>query len=574
MTPVTTGSLTVSRAAGPRRVDRFSTLAKVLAGAYLAVLTFVLIATFLQLFGGDNLVGRAFATRGVGEAIRNSGIIVLVSVPLALVIGTLFGWLNERTDAGMGRFSELLPLLPFVVPGIAISIGWIFLGSERAGLLNAFTRMVGEWFGFDGVAPFNITTWVGLIFVYTLDLVPLAFLVVSAAFRNVDGAKDEASRMSGAGVFRTLRRVSIPSVMPAIMSAVLLTVVHSVAMFSVPTVIGTAAGINVLPVHIVRLVRDSNPPQIGEAVVLSGLIFAVVMAVWLLQGTIARQGHHATIVGKVSRPTPVRLGGWRWVARGSMILYILAASVAPVAALALVALQPFWQPKLDFAALTLNNLGIVFAPGSQTLKAFINSVTLGALGATIGVLLGAVLMVYVHQRRSRFGRLVDGATKLPATLSHIVIGIAFVALTTLAPSLQGTAVLLLAYIVVYMPQASTTVGSASEQVGQELVEASRMAGGTGLRTFLRINFPLMIPGMTAAWALLFVLIMGDLTVSALLSGTRQPVIGFVILAIWENGTYSQLAMLALVVTLLSGLVVGVLMSVSRKLGHGRANVTL
>lgn len=557
-----------------RRFDNFSLLAKVLSIAYLVVLAFIIVATLIQLFGGNDVVGRAFATRGVGEAIRNSAIIVVTSVPIALIIGTLFAWINERTDASMGRLSQLLPLLPFVVPGIAISIGWYFLGSARAGLLNAITRQIGEWLGIADFAPFNITTWVGLIFVYTLDLVPLAFLVISAAFRNVDGAKDEASRIAGAGIFRTLRRVSIPSVLPALMSAVLLMVVQSVAMYSIPTVIGTAAGINVLPVHIVRLVRDSNPPQTAEAVVLSSLIFMVVLAVWLLQGVVARQGHHATIVGKVSRPTPVKLGGWRWLARAAMILYLVAASVAPVAALAIVALQPFWTPNINVENFTLNNLAIIFAPGSQTLKAFVNSLTLGAIGATIAVVIGAVLMVYVHQRRSTYGQFVDGATKLPATLSHIVIGIAFVSLTTIVPSLQGAAVLLLAYIVVYMPQATTTVGSASEQVGHELMEASRMSGATPMRTFLRVNLPLMLPGMAAAWALLFVLMMGDLTVSVLLAGTQQPVIGFVILAIWQNGTYSQLAMLGLVVTLLSGLVVATLMTLSQKLGHGRAHVTI
>lgn len=556
------------------KVDRFAVLAKGLAFGYLGVLAFILVATLLQLFGGDDVVSRAFATRGVGEAIRNSAIIVAVSVPIALTIGTMFAWFNERTDANMGAFSQVLPLLPFVVPGIAMSIGWIFLGSERAGFLNAIVQVAAGWFGVEGLVLFNITTWAGLIFVYTLDLVPLSFLVVSAAFRNVDGAKDEASRISGAGVFRTLRRVSIPSVKPAIMSAVLLMVVHSVAMYSVPTVIGTAAGINVLPVHIIRLVRDSNPPMIAEAVVLSGLIFMLVFAVWLAQVAIGKQGHHATIVGKVSRPTPILLGKWRWVARGSMFLYILAASIAPIVALAVVTFQPFWQPTINFSTLTFSNLETIFAPGSQTLEAFKNSISLGAVGATVAILAAAVLMVYVHLHRTRFSRLVDGATKLPATLSHIVVGIAFVALTTVIPALQGTAALLLAYIVVYMPQASTTVGSASEQVGRELAEASRISGGTAIRTFFKVNLPLMIPGMTAAWALLFVLIMGDLTVSALLSGTNQPVIGFVILVIWENGTYSQLSALALAVTVLSVVVVSILMFVSRRLGHGRANISV
>lgn len=556
-----------------RTWDAFPWIARVLAVVYLVILLGSLASLMIRLFvneTGIGVIGEALSGRGVWDAVGGSAALLATAVPIAFVIGALFSWLVERTDANMGVLSQVLPLLPFFLPDVALAIGWIFLGSKNAGYINGFLAPLGPLFGQDEFRPVDIATWPGLVFVVVLALVPYAYLLISAALRNVDGARDEASRMSGAGLFRTLRRVSIPAIWPAIASAVLLMVVSCLAMFSIPTIIGTAADIDVLPVHIIRLIRNSFPPQLDEAVVLSGFILLTVGAVFGLQRLIASRARHSTIGGKGSRPTPIRLGPWKWVARAVMIVYLLLASVIPVLALLIVSLQPYWSPIIDVTKFSLKNLTDLFAPFSVTGKALGDSLALSVVGASLGIAIAAVLMVYVRQARGRFPRLLDASTKLPSAVTHIVLGVAFIASLGAIPFLRGTfAILLIAYIIVYMPQASIAAGSAADQIGAELSEASVMSGASAGRTFRKVTAPLMVPGLAAGWALLFVLMMGDLTVSALLAGNNTPVVGFVILSIWENGTYSSLSTLALLVALLSGLAVGVVLFLSRRLGLGR-----
>ena len=101
--------------------------------------------------------------------------IVLASAAVAIVVGSVMAWIAERTDAGLGRFATLMPLVPFLVPPVASAIGWVFLLSDRSGFINVLVRRLAEWVGLgmtrDG--PFNIFSWWGLIFVYALYMVPV-----------------------------------------------------------------------------------------------------------------------------------------------------------------------------------------------------------------------------------------------------------------------------------------------------------------------------------------------------------------------------------------------------------------
>jgi iron(III) transport system permease protein len=115
-----------------------------------------------------------------------------------------------------------------------------------------------------------------------------------------------------------------------------------------------------------------------------------------------------------------------------------------------------------------------------------------------------------------------------------------------------------------LPQASVAADAASSQIGRELDEASHVSGaGTG-RTLWRVSLPLMLPGLAAGWALLFVRMVGDLTASAMLAGNANPVVGFRILDIFQNGSYALLAALATVLTAISSAIVLVVLVASRR----------
>jgi len=558
----------------------FEIVSLVLSLALLVVIVYPLVATLVRSFWVDGTLDLSPFATVLGdpaflEACRNTGILFVTAGPLALVVGTFFAWVNERTDARMGRVATLLPLITFFIPTIGMAIGWMFLGQETAGFVNVGLRGILSLFGLDlATGPLNIATWPGMIFMYTVELVPYVYLIMSAALRNVDPSLEEASRMSGAGPLRTATRVTLPAVGPALGSAALILLLTTISLLSIPLTIGTQARINVLSVYVVRLSHEI-PGQIPQVVAISVLIVVVVTAAVLLSNRLGRGSRHATIGGKSGGGAVVRLGGFGWVARALMIVYLLVAAVLPILALVVVSLEPFWTATIDFSTLSLQHFeDFLFTPHDQTRAALGNSLQLGLIAATVLIAYATITVIYVNQRRNG---VVTGAvrlgTKLPSAISHLVIAISLLIALGGAPFfLNGTyAILIIAYLVIYIPQASISAEAARAQVGPELLEASTMAGAGSTRTTLNVLTPLMAPGLVSGWALVFVLVFGELTAAAILSGPSNLVVGAVIFNIWDSGVFAQLAVLGTAICVVSGVVVGAVMLIRpRRRGRRRS----
>ena len=109
----------------------------------------------------------------LGQLMFNTFALVIAGGSLALVAGFVLAWLNERTDARVGALTDILPLLPFIMPVIAAAAGWVIIGAPRAGYFNYYIREVLQLVGIHmKEGPFDIFTWYGLIFVYALYLIP------------------------------------------------------------------------------------------------------------------------------------------------------------------------------------------------------------------------------------------------------------------------------------------------------------------------------------------------------------------------------------------------------------------
>jgi iron(III) transport system permease protein len=382
------------------------------------------------------------------------------------------------------------------------------------------------------------------------------YLTVAAALQNLNPSLEEAARMCRAGPWKTLLRVTLPAVWPAIVNAGIIVAIFGISTFSVPIVIGTTAGIDLLSVRIYRLLYN-HPPRTDLAVVLAIAMMVFVQLALLVQVLVTRSQRHAVVGGKGATHTRVRLGRWRWVARGAIGAYLLATAVLPVAALAIVSLQPFWTSKIDFAQFGWANYHFVLVENATTARALVNSIGLGIFGATLCMLGAAVLVLFARNASAGTQMVVDGVTALPATLPHTVVAVSIVlAFTGGLFNLYGTlTILLLANLVLVIPQAVRSARSALAQVGNDMVEAAQMSRASPFGVFRRIVVPLMLPGLMAGWVILFVQISGELTASALLSGTGNPVVGLVLLDLWENGSFPQLSAIALVMTVIDAVVV-------------------
>jgi len=545
-----------------RRLSRLLSLVPLAFCAFIALIILYPIArTFFSLFAlgsGLNLsaISAAFSMPGIGQTFLNTIFLVVVSGSSALIVASAMAWLNERTDASIPGLSNALPAIPVLIPPVAQVIGWTLLLAPSAGTVNVVLRAI---FGIStNEGPLNIYSWTGLVFLYTLELFPFAFLVISAGLRNLDASLEEASRISGASQLSTLRHITLPAILPVLMSAAVLMLVMGFALFSVGAIVGSTVRVDVLSVRIVRLVNGVYPPRTAEALVLSVVILLIIGGAWLLQNRIARKGRFATLGGKGARATPVRLGIWRWPARITVLCYVAAAVIAPVLALLYVSLQPFWTPKFNFARLSFDAYREAFFEQGQAHLALIDSSILGIVGATLGMIVAVISAIVIRRRRQDVpSRIFDAIFKIPAAIPHIVLAIGILVAFGGSPFfLSGTLFLLLVgYLTAYLPQASLAAASSVSQVGNELVEASRICGAGEVRTFFSVWLPLMLPGIASGWVLLFAMMSGDLTTSVLLANTATPTVGSTLLQQYESGSYPLIAALALLITLTSSTIV-------------------
>jgi iron(III) transport system permease protein len=554
-----------------RRPAPFTVLGWVVTIAAILTLGYLIIRMLGELLWPDgrfDVSSFADFTRvpGVVSSIRDTTLVVVISGTLAVLIGGGLALIDERTDARLGAITGLMPYLPFLIPGIAGAIGWTLLLSPKAGYLNVVLRGLLGHFGVRlGSGPLNIYSYPGLIFLYTIYLVPFAFLTISAGLRRFDPQLEEQSRVSGASWARTLRKVIVPAIAPNVAGAFLLVTWFGFGMYSVPVTIAPSAGIQIVAVNIVSLLSTTYPPAYGAAISLSLVAVTIIGVAWYLQSRVLRRSRELAVAGRSTGGRRIRLGAWKRPVRVMILGYVAAVTVLPVAALVLVGLSGYWSSDISWRRLSFRPFYQAVFGDPTTLTALIDSLELAVTTATAAIVLAAVVSVTVARSRRRFAKIADGTLKLPAIVSHVILAVGFVLAFGGAPLYLGGTwlVLFITYLALYMPQATLYTDAAAVQVGADLQEASAVSGAGGLRTFRRVFLPLMLPGTASGWALVFIFVLGDLEVSSLLAGPNNPTIGSQTLTYFGQGSFADVAALALLLSIITSTVVFTVLRVAR-----------
>ena len=161
---------------------------------------------------------RAYSSMETVRLLWNSVLFSIGTALFSLIIGTALAWMNERTNTPFKRLFFGLALVPLIIPGILFTVSWIMLGSPKIGIFNLWLQRL---FDTDYVF-FNVYTIWGMIWVDGLHYSPMAFLLMTAAFRSMDPALEESAAMSGAGIFQVVRRITLALSWPAICATVLI----------------------------------------------------------------------------------------------------------------------------------------------------------------------------------------------------------------------------------------------------------------------------------------------------------------------------------------------------------------
>jgi iron(III) transport system permease protein len=533
---------------------------------YLALvpLYYLLYGTFFDANGFTlGAFARVYTADGIGKLITNSLLFAVGAAILSLVVGTALAYLNVRTDVPFKPLFFAASMIPLIIPGILYTISWIFLASPDIGLLNAFLEpLVGPGF-------FDIFTIWGMIWVEGLHLSPIVFLLMVAAFRSMDPSLEESALMSGASRWTTFLKITVPLVRPAIVASILVMTVRSLESFEVPALLGLQNGIYVFTSQIYFTLRSYPPDLAGAGALAVGLLVIAVLGV-ILSNRVGRNGKDfQTVTGKGFRPRPMELGKFRWVAGGLIILYFVATVLAPLAVLLYTSLLKFYvAPSAEaFRTMTLDNYREL-AGLSSAGTALKNSLILGLGSATAVMLFMAVAAWIVVRSKIRFRGLLDQLAFVPLVIPGLVLGLAisFVYLRSPIPIYGTIFILLIAYCTRYMPYGMRYAVTSMHQISAELEESAQVSGASWWQTFRRVLLPLLSPGLVAGFIYILTVSFRELSSSILLYSPGNEVLSILIFEQFENGSFTILAALGVVMVLTLVVLVTVAYKVGAKVG--------
>ncbi|HEX7218547.1 MAG TPA: iron ABC transporter permease [Burkholderiales bacterium] len=496
----------------------------------------------------DKYIG-AYADPAFFRVMLNTALFVLGSSVLATVLAVFLAYLNTRTDIPFKGLFAILSIIPMMIPHLLFSVSWALLLNPSNGMVNTVLKGL---FSLER-APFNVYSLEGMILVEALLDLPIAYLIIAPAMRSFDVALEESSRVFGAGPWRTLVRVTLPVLRPAILAAFILGVVRSLASFAVPQVLGMPGRVSVLATHIYEMVSLGFSPDYGKAAALGmSVLAASVTLIYVYRALTAESEKYVTIAGRGYRPTLIELGRARIPLFGAVALLSLAMIVLPVAVLLYTSFVPYTMvpSARAFSMMTLKHWTDVLND-PLSLLALKNSLFLAVGGATLGVLLSIFVGYAVVKVRTRAAGILESLSFLSFSFPGIVIGVGFMWFFVQTPLYATIWALLIAYLATYLPYGVRPMASAFVQIHSHLEESSLVCGASQLTTLRRIIVPLLVPGIVSAWILMASMFVRELTVSVVLSRPGTEVLAIQILRFSDDGLWGKLSALGIVMIAIS-----------------------
>jgi iron(III) transport system permease protein len=474
-------------------------------------------------------IGEVFSSPNIIEAVINTLIISVMTVLFASVVGVTLAWLIARSDMPFRRVFDPLNMIPFYLSSVVGALSWQVVAAPRSGLINSLLEPLFS------EPPFNIYTVWGIALVLGLFYTPYVYLFTLGSLQSMDASLEDSARMSGASKFMTAIRITLPLSAPAILSACILVFVTAAGIFGVPLVLGVPGSVHTLSTLIYGAINE-YPADFAKAAILSSALFLftalfTVAQIWILRGR-----RFTTVTGKGYRPRRVDLGRWRWAAVGFNALYLLFV-IGPFIALLLVSFQDAWTGAFSLGRMTLANYHKVIFVDAIAHRGLVNSLFISTVGASIAVAICMLLALVIHRTRLPAREGIAPLAMVPVTVPGIVLGLGFLIALITTP-LYGTLwIIMIAYIVHYLPTGLRNSESLVQSVSRELDESARMSGASWWRAMTRIVMPLVAPGMVSLWLLLFVTYIREVSSSMMLFTFGTETISIALIQIMEYEPY-------------------------------------
>jgi iron(III) transport system permease protein len=471
----------------------------------------------------------------------------------ACVIATPLAWLVARTDLPGRQYVRALITASFVTPPFLGAIAWEILAAPNSGIINNLYRQL---FGADSSQYLvNIYTFTGLVFAIGCYTFPYVFTLVANALDRVPSDLEDASSILGGNAMTTLRRVTIPMVLPAMLAGTLIAILQALTMFGSPAILALPAGFHVITTKIWSLFQF--PPRLGLAAAAAiPLLFLTIVLLRAQKWIMGRKGY-TVLGGKSGAPRIVHLGRWKWLAIAFVLAILCLTIIFPYAALVRAAITTNVGQPLSWDTLTRHHVNFVLFEFSATKLALRNTFILGLLTATIVTAI-ALVVSYLVTRRSVAGSSMLGVlATAPVAVPGIVLGVGlFLSYANPTFMLYGTLwILLIAFMTIEMPAGYQQLSSAFKGVHPELEEASRILGASRLKTLWQITAPLLRTSVIATWCFVFVGTIRELSATILLTTANTKLVSVIIYDLNESGDLGAISVLGILLLIVSFAVV-------------------
>ena len=466
--------------------------------------------------------------------IGNSLLLGILVVIVSTVIAAPLAYLFSRTQFARYKVFDIIFMIPFMTPPYVASIRWI-LFMQKKGLLQ---QLIPAAAGSENIF-FSLG---GLVLVMSLHVFPFMLTMLKNAMRNIPSSLEEAGAVFGAGFTSRLRKIFLPLLSGNYAIGALLVFVKTLSEYGTPATLGKRIGFEVFTTEIHRHATVA-PVDFGGSATLSSVLVGICLCMWMLQNYITNRKSYHLVSGKGNRTNLQKLPmSACTVAWGYIILVILVAIGVPyfsVISTSFINLRGYGLAPGNF---TWAHYIELFTDNTKGVSALKNSLFLAVTSATICAILGTLIAVTVRKTKSGFGKVVEAIALLPEMLPGIVLVIGIMLFWNqiyhILPLYNTMGILILAYVVLFLPYTVQYVTSSFTQVNENLNSAGRVFGGTPRYVLLHITLPLIRPGVVTGFMMTFIIAFRELVTASLIAPPNTLVVSTYIMREFEQGSVS------------------------------------
>lgn len=521
----------------------------------LALLTGLILCPLVTVFAEAVIVGgrldlyQAWGTIASAENVRtiyNSLLLGICVVLCSTVIAVPTAFILARTQLAKHGWLDIVFMIPFMTPPYIASMGWILFMQKR-GLFQQLFPATGAW-------SESFFCFGGLVLVMSLHVFPFLMTMLKNAMLNIPASLEESGAVFGAGAAMRTRKIFAPLLTGNYAIGALLVFVKTLSEYGTPYTLGRRIGFYVFTTDIHRY-SATAPIDFSSSASLSSILVCICMAMWMLQNCITSRSSYRLVGGKGSRPARTRLSrlgeaaAWLWVA--FVVAVAIGVPYFSIISTSLIKLRGYGLAAGNFTLAHYHEL--LTTP--KALSSIWKSLFLAVSSATICSVIGTAVVVAVRRATGFFKKALECVALLPEMLPSIVLVIGIMlfwnAIYKLVPLYNTIGIMVLAYVVLYVPYTVQYVTSAFTQINDSLLQAGRVFGGTPGYVFRRVTLPMISRGVFAGWMMIFIIAFRELVTASLIAPPNTLVVSTYINREFEQGSVSlgmAMAVLCVLIT--------------------------